>query len=148
MGCTMEEDKPIHLVVRFSDKTTSVANTITLHNDVIDRYGAVWFGKIGRPLAPDRIKKFNIQVERNISTYLYLIQTIKRNYDIYRCTVAQMTRSLPENEEQLVPEYYSFRGIRQHIQFWVKLTDTSHIPSKDIMNFHVAKSGVNLSQSL
>src|SRR3989442_11376911 len=103
----MSTGKLIHLAVRYSDKFMSVSSTIEKHNELITRRGAVWFGKVGKPLAQRRIDQFHKQIEQGNKTYLYLIQKSKNIYEVYQCDVVQMARSVPEHEEDLVPDYYA-----------------------------------------
>ncbi len=50
------ETTPLHLVIRFSDTMFSVGDVISLHNEVVDQHGAVWFGKLGGTLSQSRIE--------------------------------------------------------------------------------------------
>jgi len=50
------ENTPLHLVIRFSDTMFEVDDEISLHNQVVDEHGAVWFGKLGGTLSLSRIE--------------------------------------------------------------------------------------------
>jgi hypothetical protein len=48
------ETAPLHLVIRFSDTMFEVGDVISLHNQIVDAHGAVWFGKLGGTLSRSR----------------------------------------------------------------------------------------------
>ena len=47
----MKSKTPAHILVRFSDSLLKDRNTITEHTQIIQREGAVWFGKMGSPVS-------------------------------------------------------------------------------------------------
>ena len=47
----MKTKIPIHLFLRFSDSHIKDGDTITKHNKVITRKGAIWLGKMRSPIA-------------------------------------------------------------------------------------------------
>jgi hypothetical protein len=50
------EDKVLHLVVRFSDNLFSVGEVTEKHNEVVLKFGYVWFGKFGSTISEKRIE--------------------------------------------------------------------------------------------
>ena len=74
----MKQKKPTHLLIRFSDRLLESRRTIDEHQEVIEKEGAVWFGKMGQPISQNAIDKLNKQVTENIPTYIYLVRGNRR----------------------------------------------------------------------
>jgi hypothetical protein len=64
--------QPLHLVIRFSDTMFDVGDVIAKHTEVVNKHGAVWFGKLGGTLSLSRIEWLNKQIAQKIPTHLYL----------------------------------------------------------------------------
>ncbi len=79
----MKQKKPIHLLLRFLDRLLDNSGTIEEHQKVIEREGAVWFGKMGQPISQNAIDKLNKQVEDNIPTFIYLVKGNRRKPTAY-----------------------------------------------------------------
>lgn len=141
-------DEPIHILMRFSDKLHSVEDTIQAHSEVIKQHGAVWIGKLGKPLSHLHIKQINEQCLKGIPSYLYLVQNLGGRYGAYRGTVVEMSRTLPEAEEYLVPVYYKERGILGQAGFWTKVSRIESLKDGELNELHIATSGSSVPYTL
>jgi hypothetical protein len=146
----IRNQNPVHVVVRYANAHLSVDDTIARHRDVISKNGSVWFGKIGKPLSEETIKRVNQQVQEEVPSYLYLVTkgSPGGEYSAYKCTIAQMASDLPEKQKKYVPPYYETRGITRQIGFWTKVISIEKIDGGDLRQLHVATSGRSLPHSL
>jgi len=142
------ENPPIHVLMRYSDLLHSVDDTIHLHREVLDRHGAVWVGKLGKPLARSHIAQVESQVQRGIPTYLFLVQRTAGRYEVYRGTVVEMARALPAAEGHLVPEYYEALGILAQVGFWTKVCRIERLDPGCLDALRVSTSGSAVPYSL
>ena len=90
------DDLPIHIMLRFSDAFLREGNTIPLHQHVLKERAAVWYGKTGKPLARRHVMRINAECEAGVPTFLYLVQRVRGNYEVYRGVVEAMSRRLSE----------------------------------------------------
>jgi hypothetical protein len=139
-----QSSSPIHLMMRYSDALMGVEDTIAEHQSVIDRRGAVWIGKIGKPLGGSHIAKINRQCRDGHPTFMFLVQNRGRpghaDYVFHRGKVCEVGSALPSSGEKLVPRYYIGRGIKQQAAFWCKVTALSQVSAKAMLEYHVASS--------
>jgi hypothetical protein len=70
----MKTKTPVHLLLRFSDSLLKDGDTITKHNKVIARDGAVWFANMGSSVAQRHIDVFNEQIQEENPIYVYLVK--------------------------------------------------------------------------
>jgi hypothetical protein len=113
-------NKPFHLVVRFSDTMFGVGDVVALHNAIVTAHGSVWFGKLGQTLSQGRVDMLNQQVEKGISTFLYLVKGNRRKSTASRASLFQVAKEMP-NEPSLMPEYYTEKGLIQFMKAWMKI---------------------------
>ena len=102
----MKQKKPIHLLIRFSDRLLENRNTIEEHQKVIGREGAVWFGKMGQPISQNAIDKLNKQVEDGIPTFIYLVKGNRRKPTAFISDLIIASKTIPEEEMDLISSYY------------------------------------------
>jgi hypothetical protein len=142
----------IHLLMRFSDKIGQIADTIEAHSDVIKKRGSVWYGKMGKTLGPDKVRRINAQTKKRIPTFLYLIQKAPRAYEVYRGTILEIVRELPTGQRGFVPKYYEANRLEEYIRLWIKLSNLKSVPFTDITKYVISSSGspalVSLGQSM
>lgn len=137
-----------HLVVRFSDSLYEGIDTIQEHKLVIRDKGAVWFGKLGRPLAKRQIEILNGQIQKNIKTYLFLVQTKKANYIWTKAILDKVATELDKNDTTLIPSYYKHHNIIEQSSIWFKVTKL-YTPSKsDIHKCYVVSSKKPINTTL
>ena len=103
----MNTKSPVHLLLRFSDSLLKDGDTIEEHNQVVNRDGAVWFGKMGSTVSQNQIDIFTGQVQDNIPTYVYLVKGNRRKSTAFRGELVLASKFLPKGEEHLVPSYYA-----------------------------------------
>jgi hypothetical protein len=141
---------PQHVVIRFSDDLYSVGDMIGEHVAVLERKGAVWLGKFGKPLAIKRVASMNEQVAAGTATYVYLVR--KRpgsgGYDAFRGSVLQFSREVDDIEPDLVPAYYDAMDLWGVVGFWVKLSAIVELPADALDDLRVQRSGMVLTESL
>jgi len=126
----------IHILMRFADSMMSIDDTIVEHQAIIKSRGAVWIGKIGKTLAELHIEKINMQCKQREKAYLFLVQKMESQYNIYRGDVMQMARTLPSNETAMVPKYFRNTGA----SFWTKLSKLSPVQKITMGDYHIASS--------
>ena len=107
----------IHLVFRFSDRLLKINDTVLEHNKIIEKYGAVWFAKLGKPVGKPHIESMRAQIEDSIPTYLYIVQKQSGAYIYYRGSVSEITKDTPLHEKELFPNYYSLKFDVTQVKF-------------------------------
>ena len=147
-AATAKASTAMHLVVRFSDSFCGGVDTIREHMLVIEQSGAVWFAKMGRPLASYRIDLLSDQMRRGIPTFLFLVQKAGRDYVWAQGTLCAISRSLPAREHALTPPYYRDRKVNQAASIWFKLSKISRPRASQIKMLNVASSRNPISESL
>lgn len=115
----MIED-PFHLVVRFSDTMFSVGDVVAKHNELADKYGSVWFGKLGTSFSQSRIDMLNKQIDQDIPTFLYLVKGNRRKSTPYRANLLSVSKKIPK-EKTLIPNYYREKKLLQYMKAWMKI---------------------------
>ena len=144
----MKTKSPIHLLLRFSDSLLKEGDTIEEHNQVIQRQGVVWFGKMGSTVSQSHIDILNEQVGENIPTYVYLVKGNRRKSTVYRARLAFASKTLPKGESQRVPAYYSSLDISKYVNFWVKLTEIIPIDFGELKRLRVGSSVLPIQETL
>ncbi|MDY6846396.1 MAG: hypothetical protein SVP52_04610 [Chloroflexota bacterium] len=144
----MKQKKPTHLLIRFSDRLLENRGTIEEHQKVIEKEGAVWFGKMGQPISQNAIDKLNKQVEDNIPTFIYLVKGNRRKPTTFISDLVFASKSKPEEEMDLIPPYYNEIEIIQFVKFWAKVTNLHEIDLKDLTKMGVASSVYPLLETL
>ncbi len=143
-----ETGTPIHFVMRFADQVLSISDMIQEHNNIIDRYGAVWIGRLGRRIAKRQLLKINEQCKKRVPTYLYLVKQEGRDYKAYRGVVVNMAYSVPQNEKRLIPPYYEKQGVVRQMRLWTKVSKIRDLDRYELNELRVATSGAPLTDSL
>lgn len=144
----MNPKPPIHLLLRFSDSLLKEADTIENHKEVIQRAGAVWFGKMGSPISQHYMDILNDQIEKGIPTFVFLVKGNRRESTAYRGTLLFASKLLPTSESHLVPAYYSDLDIPKYVGSWVKLTEIIPFDFSELANMQVASSVLTLGETL
>ncbi len=81
--------------MRYADSLFGGVDVVHEHEQVVRSEGAVWIGKIGRPLARKKASLLNEQIDRGIPTFLYLVQRIGGGYAWTKATLTRVERELP-----------------------------------------------------
>jgi hypothetical protein len=140
-------DKALHLVVRFSDTMFGVGDVVALHNRVVEKHGAVWFGKLGQTIAQSRVDKLNKQVEEKVSTFLYLVKGNRRRSTAYRASLRMVSREKPE-DDTLIPPYYDEKELIQYMKAWMKVGKIEGIEMSEMSSLKAINSVFPISETL
>ena len=140
--------RPVHLLVRFSDNLFAVGNAIAKHQEVIQQYGSVWFGKLGTPIGQKAIDGFNSQIEHGISTNLYLVKGNRKKSTFYKAKIITLSNEFPKKEKSFIPSYYFEKKIAKQMKSWVKITDIYPLEPDEIKSLRVKSSVMNIEETL
>ncbi|GEM_PF-3396735 len=135
----------MHLLMRYSDKFSD--DTIAAHLDVVNRKGSVWLGKMGKTLARRHIKTLNEQCNNNIPTYVFLVQKQPSGYEVYRASLAEVSRSFPQ-DQKLIPPYYDKQKITSYIRLWQRVTSIKEVDSAVLRRLRIATSGSSAADTI
>jgi hypothetical protein len=144
----MNHKPPIHLLLRFSDSLLKDKDTIEEHNNIVQRYGSVWFGKMGSPVSQANIDILNQQVEDGIPTHIYLVKGNRRKSTAFRSMMIYASKAYPKGEEYLLPQYYLDMALTKYMRFFVKLAEIKPLDFEDLAKIHVASSVLPLRETL
>ena len=111
---------PLHLVVRFSDTMFGVGDVVAEHNELVNQYGAVWFGKLGSPLSQVRVDLLNKQIDQKVPTFLYLVKGNRKKSTAYCANLMFVTRDFPK-DKALIPIYYKKKKLIDFMKVWMKI---------------------------
>ena len=142
------DDKPLHVAVRFSDTMFNVGDVISLHNKVVDKHKAVWFGKLGGTLSPTRIEWLNQQIAHSVPTYLYLIKGNRRKSTPYKAKILVVTRDFPKKDKALIPSYYSDKKLLKFMNSWFKVGRIELVDMSALKNLKTINSIFPLEETL
>ena len=134
--------------MRFADGFRSTEDTIERHREVIEKKGAVWVGKLGRPVGTKITGPITTQVDDGEPSYLFLVQRVGTQYDAFRGRIVSVAREVPEGEEGLVPKYYKDSGFLDEVTFWVKISSLAKVKAGGLSEYRVASSGRPLLSTL
>lgn len=140
--------QPVHLLVRFSDNLFDVGNAIAKHQEVIQKGRSVWFGKLGTPISHKAIDTIKLQIENNVSSYLYLVKGNRRKSTFYKAKIITLTDKFPKNEKDAIPPYYFEKKIARQMKSWIKITDIQTLESSEVKLLKVKSSVLNLEETL
>jgi hypothetical protein len=142
------ETSPLHLVIRFSDTMFDVGDVVSLHNQVVDQHGAVWFGKLGGTLSLSRIEWLNKQVEQKIPTFLYLVKGNRRKSTPYKARILVVSRDIPKTEKALIPPYYAEKKLLKYMNAWVKIGRITQVEMSTLKNLKTINSIFPIEETL
>ena len=124
------------VALRFSNQFAPVGGTIKAHKALINKYGFVWYGKLGLPLSQ---KAVNYVMSNSTPKLLLIHSGTSARYWAY---VSEVKRECPNIE--YIPTYY--RNDTDKFKTWFKVTRFESAP-KDIMGrSYVISSGAVLGQ--
>lgn len=124
------------IALRFGEHFAPDCGTIAAHQEVIDKQGFVWYGKMGTPVSTKVISL----IANNKPLRILLIRSGKA--ERYWATVIDIQHDVPDRE--YIPEYY--RESAEVFKTWFKV-ERFDIAEKDVMSqFVVASSGTPLSE--
>ena len=133
-------NKVFHLVVRFSDKLFSIGDVPNKHNEVVSRYGFVWFGKLGQSISQSRVDILNMQISMQTPTYIYLVQGNRKTTTVHRATLLQVAKELNKTERKFIPDYYTKVKILKYINTWFKISEIKPTTPSTLANLKAINS--------
>jgi hypothetical protein len=140
-------NNPYHLVVRFSDTMFGMGNVVAIHNAIVAKDGAVWFGKLGQTFSQNRIEMLAKQIEQGIPTYLYLVKGNRRKSTAYQAKLLAVSRDKPK-EKKLIPVYYGEKKLLQYMQAWMKISQIEPIEMSEMNSLQAINSVFPISETL
>ena len=139
---------PLHLVIRFSDTMFSVGDVVSLHNEVVDKHGAVWFGKLGGTLSLSRIEMLNKQIDQKVPTFIYLVKGNRRKSTPYKAEILAVSRDMPKKEKALIPSYYAEKKLLKFMNAWVKIGHVEQVEMSAMKNLKTINSIFPIEETL
>ncbi len=123
------------IALRFGEHFSPDCGTVAAHQQLIDRLGYVWYGKMGNPIASRIIEELNDQSD----TIILLISSGKA--DRYWAHVSAVQKEVPPLSD--IPEYY--RDKASKFKTWFKVTAFETAPRDIMSKCLVTSSGNTLS---
>lgn len=124
------------IALRFGEHFSPEIGTIAAHEEILDEYGFVWYGKMGSSVS-DRVIQ---DIMANDNPQILLIRSGK--IERYWASVKEIRHGVPD--KKYIPEYY--RDYAEKFKTWFKISGFTLAP-KDVMSrCHVASSGALLSE--
>ncbi|SEF86803.1 hypothetical protein SAMN04487934_104115 [Eubacterium ruminantium] len=117
------------IALRFADNFAPDRGTIIAHNEIIEKHGFVWYGKLGSPVS----QKIINDVLANNTPRILLIHSGKAAR--YWTHVDRIQRDLPDIE--YIPEYY--RNNVDSFRTWFKIIRFEEAP-KNVLSTCVVSS--------
>lgn len=125
------------VALRFFERFATENGTIAEHQELIDKNGYVYYGKMGNPVSDKNIRMLMEQE----SIKVLLIHSGKT--DRYWATVDKIVKEQPEYDE--FPEYY--HDMADKFKTWFRIIKIEQAP-KDVMSkCKVASSGATLGEA-
>jgi hypothetical protein len=140
-------EKPLHLVVRFSDSMFGMGDVVALHNSIVAEHGVVWFGKLGQTISQGRIDLLNQQLVKKIPTFLYLVKGNRRKSTAYRAPLVQVSKDMPK-EIAFIPTYYAEKNLIQYMKAWMKIERIERVEMSEMDRFKAISSVFPISETL
>lgn len=138
----------VHLLVRFSDNLFAVGDAIAKHQEVVQKNGSVWFGKLGTPISHKAIETIHSQIENKVLSYLYLVKGNRRKSTFYKSVIITLTDHFPKKEKDIIPPYYFEKKIARQMKSWIKITDIEPLEPSEVKLLKVKSSVLNLEETL
>ncbi len=123
--------------LRFSNNFAPRCGTIESHQAVIDKWGYVWYGKLGAKVSALVGK----EILENTSPKILLIHS--GSTDRYWAYVTDIQWNTPSVEQ--IPEYY--RHISDKFNTWFRVIRFEEAPKDILSKCYVASSGAVLSNA-
>lgn len=124
------------IALRFGEHFSPECGTIAAHQEVIDKLGYVWYGKMGNPVATRIVEELKSLED----TKILLINSGKT--DRYWAHVSEIKKETPDLMG--IPEYY--RDLTEKFRTWFKVTSFEPAPRDIMSKCHVVSSGAALGE--
>ena len=100
------------IALRFSDNYAPSEGTIKLHDELINKYGYVWYGKFGNSLSQNNIQML---LDMNEKKFLLIKSGGQERYWVYFDDIKKEIEDIDK-----IPSYY--RDNRKRVKCWFKVT--------------------------
>jgi len=137
-----------HLVIRFSDNLFGVGKVAERHNELVSKYGYVWFGKLGSCISVNRIELLAQQIGREVPTFVYLVKGTRKKSEFYRASLYDLRRELPEGETEKYPSYYDDLEIFKYMNTWFKVGEICPVDLSAIKGLRAINSVYSIQETL
>lgn len=124
------------LALRFGEHFSPDCGTIAAHQQLIDKLGYVWYGKMGTPVAARIVHELKEQTDIKI----LLINSGKANR--YWAHIEEISKETPSPDG--IPEYY--RDMTNQFKTWFKVTEFESAPRDIMSKCFVVSSGNALGE--
>jgi len=125
------------IALRFGEHFAPEGGTIAAHQSVINKYGFVWYGKLGSAVS----KKVAQTIMENDNPKILLIRSGKS--ERYWAFIESITKEQPD--VKFIPPYYGDK--KDAVNTWFKVVAFEDAP-KDIMaRCTIASSGAKLGEA-
>lgn len=128
------------IVLRFNDNNAPEEGMIYHHNQIINKYGYVWYGKFGNRISDENIKALN-NLDNNEKKFLFVRNGMK---DVYWAFFDEISRTI--EEEKTVPKYY--RDEINNISSWFKIKKIEKVDADILDKCSVISSQKKLSEAI
>lgn len=125
------------IALRFADNYAPADGTIKLHEDVITKFGYVWYGKFGNSLSQKNIEMLLEMKERK---FLLIKSGCQERYWVYFEDIKK-----EDIDIDAIPEYY--RNDKGRVKCWFKVTKFEKADSKVMSKCFVSSNGSLLSNT-
>lgn len=115
------------IALRFGEHFAPECGTRVAHQEIIDKYGYVWYGKMGAKISQSVVA----DVMNNEMPRIILIQSGKNGR--YFAHVSEIKFTTPELDK--IPSYY--RGKHTNFKKWFKLTRFEEVPKNILSQCYV-----------
>lgn len=129
----------LDLVLRIPLSAGLLADIIAVHQEIAERFGAVWIG-IFKGLSAENAEKLNRDSNRDDRPYLYIIQYGKETFTGFRAKIIQLRSTPPWSEGKLIPGYYEKQGITRSIGLWVKIGGIEPVSGERLHRLRIAST--------
>jgi len=106
---TAAKVRPIHCLVRFSERWAPSEGTLSAHINIFKTSGIVWVAKFGKPIGKGTADVLNTQIAEGTDTYLLLVDPSSINKDGGNMGVFRLSEitDTPPRTKSSYPDYYS-----------------------------------------
>ena len=125
------------IALRFGEHFAPECGTIRAHQEIIDKYGFVWYGKMGVKIS----QAVALDIMNNDNPRIILIQSGKAGR--YFAHVSEIKFETPELD--MIPSYYR----SQYVNFktWFKVTSLEDAPKNILSHCYVRSSNKTVGEA-
>ena len=118
------------IALRFGEHFAPACGTIAAHQEIIDKYGYVWYGKLGNTVSDKNIA----EIMKLGSPKILIINSGKA--DRYWANIVEIKKSIPDIEA--IPLYY--RDEAAKFKTWFKIVSFDIAPKNIMSQCYVSSS--------